>query len=608
MKRLFVFLLSLCLVLGLLTPAANTAKATEIERYGYTQLENDVQRTAYMVLAAGVEAVKYEIPFTVYGITNENVNSVLEDIKTACAMVTRDYPEFFWFNGALSIGIMGSTVKLIPMSYSVDGVVINNQSELQPYINQLEQAVDNALSEIQSDFSDYEIAHTIHDYLVQSVEYAMEGDHQTAYGALVSGKAVCAGYAHAYQLLLNRAGISSFYITGKSYAPNGELIGHAWNLVWLDDKCYYSDVTWDDQSGDLFHEYLNLSKEQISKTHFTDDPLPPDCGHEDYTFFVKNDSEEGVCDYHGDKTPAEIADCFVLKSANGNQVSYYCTIHYHGDDFYEWFNEVRDDIIDALGLYGAISLEVIELGREHHVTLSGRGDVDIPPAEPPRTGSFEKLTKSLSLTDVIFINQRVAISGFEDINIAEKGGLLSWIGTQMSPEQAVVGAEGITNTSGLIYDEVNDRYAQQTCGIYSNSYGKTVYMRFYVEIAEGEYVYSDIYEDSVLLYCDTVLQKSTNQKQKNTCAALLYYGAAAQTYFDGMTDGLISDYIPAGYDFTYDEGLIDTLIDVPATTLIDSGKVYKFGHTLSLVEAIRINYNATTPQTANARLLLWSGC
>ncbi len=74
----------------------------------------------------------------------------------------------------------------------------------------------------------------IHDALIKYVEYDDECANKniaydvahTAYGALVDGSAVCDGYATAFKMLLNKAGIDSEVVSGLG---NGG--GHAWNVV-----------------------------------------------------------------------------------------------------------------------------------------------------------------------------------------------------------------------------------------------------------------------------------------------------------------------------------------------------------------------------------------
>lgn len=70
-------------------------------------------------------------------------------------------------------------------------------------------------------------------------------DRGTAAGALVDGKCVCEGYARAFQLMCEKAGIDSVCILGDSTA-NGKTEGHMWNAVRIDGVWYYCDPTWND--------------------------------------------------------------------------------------------------------------------------------------------------------------------------------------------------------------------------------------------------------------------------------------------------------------------------------------------------------------------------
>lgn len=377
MKKISLFIMiALTFVLMIATfPLTESVSAENLDRYGYSLLKNDMQRTAYRAIADGISSLTPEIKFSCDGISPE-------DVRLAGEMITRDYPEFFWFQGGAEISIAGKEVTFSPSAYKVNGQTVTaGSSALISAKNQLESAINSAIEKLPSNPSQYEIAHTFHDFVVNNVTYSMSGDHQTAYGALVNGKAVCAGYARAFQLLMNRAGIRCWYVAGDSYAPNGTLVAHAWNLYWLNGKCYYSDATWDDQGSDLFHEYLNMSLEEISKTHYTSDALPISCGHNDYTFFIMNDGK-GVCDIREHKQPKDVAKCFEIKERNGEQVTYYCTVHYHGDDFEAWLNANAADIIKELGLITLDDNNVIILGHEYHVTFIGKVKAQTIPTDP----------------------------------------------------------------------------------------------------------------------------------------------------------------------------------------------------------------------------------
>lgn len=117
--------------------------------------------------------------------------------------------------------------------------------------------------------SDYEKARIIHNRLCKNVTYSHSGLHQSAYGAMVQGKSVCAGYARAYQHLLKSVGIPALYVTGSA---NGG--GHAVTLVKLEGKWYYTDVTWDDDEWALSPGYnywrYNMTTEELESAFLID--------------------------------------------------------------------------------------------------------------------------------------------------------------------------------------------------------------------------------------------------------------------------------------------------------------------------------------------------
>jgi len=169
----------------------------------------------------------------------------------------------------------------------------------------------------------------------------------------------------------------------------------------------------------------------------------------------------------------------------------------------------------------------------------------------------------------------------------------------------------ITNTQGLVkVTGKTDQYAQQSIGIKANEYAKNIYFRFYVELPDGTYAYSDIFTETVTGYCADVFDRG-NAKTKTLCASLLYYGAAAQTYFDKMTTGLVDENVPDDYAYlkTWDSNLLDELAPIPETTFVVSQKVAHFGNSLSLVEAITINayFNIDASiDVQKAELLIWN--
>ena len=89
----------------------------------------------------------------------------------------------------------------------------------------------------------------------------------TAAGALVDGKAVCAGYARAYMQLCHAAGIDMVYISDQG-------MNHGWNAVRLYGDVRYIDVTFDDPVPDrgelVSDEFFLKGADEFAHTHTWD--------------------------------------------------------------------------------------------------------------------------------------------------------------------------------------------------------------------------------------------------------------------------------------------------------------------------------------------------
>lgn len=91
-----------------------------------------------------------------------------------------------------------------------------------------------------------------------------EASAQDAFGGLISGCSVCGGYANLYTLLLRNAGIPAFQVGGYLKAKK---MGHAWNILRIDDVWLYADPTWDDKGRTSGTRYFLLTYEQYIKHH-----------------------------------------------------------------------------------------------------------------------------------------------------------------------------------------------------------------------------------------------------------------------------------------------------------------------------------------------------
>lgn len=153
----------------------------------------------------------------------------------------------------------------------------------------------------------------------------------------------------------------------------------------------------------------------------------------------------------------------------------------------------------------------------------------------PTPSTITDTGRSISLGDQIYINQYVTVSGFDDIDVASKGGLLIW-NSPVTEEDALYGTADTTQKGLIAY---GDEYTQRTLGISAKNYADELYLRIYIEVADGEYVYGPLTEYSVQDYCEHKINtEGYTADLKKTCAALLHYGAMAQRYFNYNTEDL----------------------------------------------------------------------
>ncbi len=210
-----------------------------------------------------------------------------------------------------------------------------------------ERVVQNFIKKnIKADMNDFEKEMAVARYIQKKCKYdyaTYRGDAKKnklsycSYNVLINGKAVCQGYAEAFQELCESAGLSTRIVSNSN---------HAWNLVKLDGQWYHVDITWadDDSKGHkgLAKGYINLTDDQVSKieshrtwkasyydVHGTGD-LPTADG-DVYDVYTTNDYIEEKNWYSGHdatyKSEAEDSD---------DDYDYYDSDDDDDDDYYQW--------------------------------------------------------------------------------------------------------------------------------------------------------------------------------------------------------------------------------------------------------------------------------
>ena len=176
------------------------------------------------------------------------VNASMSEIKDVIESVTYDHPELFWLNTTFytEFDYNGQAVEIDLSFYDSMGDLGSARAEFE--------AAANAILEGAAGLSnDYEKELYIHNALAERLSYKHSPIDQSAYSGIVSDHTVCAGYAKAFQYLMQKLGVPTYLCVGTGA---GEL--HAWDIVCAEGEYFNVDCTWDDQDPTTY-DYFNLS-------------------------------------------------------------------------------------------------------------------------------------------------------------------------------------------------------------------------------------------------------------------------------------------------------------------------------------------------------------
>jgi len=226
----------------------STTNLTTNQVFKYYKMLDSNSQILYKQLCTNIE--KYQITIT----PTTKINST--QVALTFEAVFDDHPEYFWLDNNYSYEYddTGNITK-ITLNYND---TINYIEEAKIKFNNAANKIILAANKLNSA---YEKEKYVHDTIITNTTFDEDALlNQSAYSALVNGSSVCAGYARAFQYIMNKLGISTTYVTG--YA-NEE---HAWNIVTLEYGTYNVDLTWDDKNG-ISYDYFNFPDTIFNKTH-----------------------------------------------------------------------------------------------------------------------------------------------------------------------------------------------------------------------------------------------------------------------------------------------------------------------------------------------------
>lgn len=254
---------------------------------GYAgRLLPEAQQDVYLQLLSGIRELKESFAIT---------RATPTDIDPAFRSLIRDHPELFWVDGSCTY------------TYTSLGDVMNVEPGITVPLDQVEsirERIEAAAGEfsgmLPSDADEYTIARMAYEFVINTTDYARDADqNQNIQSVFLGHSSVCAGYARAYEYLLQQAGMECAYVEGSIVDTDED---HAWNLVRIGDVYTYVDPTWGDPTyaGDvdqsvldstqgIIYDYLCLTTEEIVRDRhaFADPEAWPPCTSTEYDWYVR---------------------------------------------------------------------------------------------------------------------------------------------------------------------------------------------------------------------------------------------------------------------------------------------------------------------------------
>lgn len=272
------------------------------------------------ILLTGCES----IPYTVYSETESHTESsvdaemlysaLVEGLQQGSMSVTVDgtffhetmtdvhkrieqrYPEFFWIDSYVTIEENNR------ITCNFDAMPEASTEKISAMMTEIENAADSIISSIPNGLDDFGKILYVHDYIAENTVYATDkkgvdeiGLWDTSYGCLVQGKALCGGYSDGFSYVMKRMGIECGVVSGETADENGQMTGHAWNYVMLNNKYYWLDLTWndtDDEKNPVIHSYFLIDDTRMSKNRVVgkNQFFVPSCYSMEDNYYVRHNS------------------------------------------------------------------------------------------------------------------------------------------------------------------------------------------------------------------------------------------------------------------------------------------------------------------------------
>ena len=241
-----------------------------------------------------------------------------QDFFIAMTAFMYDFPEAYWLQGYRYYSDSQKRVTSITVSIPED---------LETKMAQVDAIADNVVAAVANENA-YNKLKYFYEWIINWTIYQSNECDQDFTSVFLLKQSVCAGYSRTFQYLCKKAGIKCTYVPGDTDEP------HAWNLVELNGKYYWVDVTWgdpiyDDGTQTLNYHYFMTTDEVLFRTHYTLDGTVllsstdkidvfkfPQCTDNSLSYYVQTGSYFPTYDYYGIRN-------YVLQKLNENPYQYF---------------------------------------------------------------------------------------------------------------------------------------------------------------------------------------------------------------------------------------------------------------------------------------------
>lgn len=236
----------------------NNESKEDVPSY-YKNYEFDKELYVYYTFLDDNERLVYKQIYENAIIYNKSVKLItpitVDELKTTIEAVYNDHPELFYLDTNYTYKYNNQN-EVIEITLQYNDLISNIEYNKKIF----DERINAIVTEAKALSSDFEKEKYVYRKLLDETTYDKNAKlNQSAYSSLILGKSVCAGYARAFQLILQKLNIPTYYVLGTA---NEE---HAWNIVKLSGEYYNVDLTWDDTGRRYSH--FNITDKEISKTH-----------------------------------------------------------------------------------------------------------------------------------------------------------------------------------------------------------------------------------------------------------------------------------------------------------------------------------------------------